>query len=128
MNRFLYSTVISFSSCTYYYKTRLKFSRIAQNPVKIFQQSGNLWTKYFARNKKFWIPIDSNINSSDLAYLNLNPQDSQTSNIVTASFLPQGYPESVHSFFLPYSTWFFLQNIIGSAIYGIKMTFSFIDL
>lgn len=38
------------------------------------------------------------------------------------SFLPQGFPSSVHPNFTPYAGWFFLQNIVGTCVYGNQMT------
>jgi hypothetical protein len=38
--------------------------------------------------------------------------------IARYSFLPQGFPESVHPNFKGYAGWFFLQNIVGNMVYG----------
>ena len=39
------------------------------------------------------------------------------------SFLPQGFPESVHPNFKGYAGWFFLQNIMANIVYGKMQVF-----
>jgi len=40
------------------------------------------------------------------------------SGLAKYSFLPQGFPDSVHPNFKGYAGWFFLQNIMGNMVYG----------
>lgn len=41
-----------------------------------------------------------------------------TSRILMRSFLPQGYPQTVHPFYTLFCSWWFAQNVVGSVLGG----------